>query len=50
MKNVTLDTEQAKKALTWTQSLYTQGLHAPSVLVKPPTYPEMRSSPHRRSR
>ncbi|KRB43590.1 MULTISPECIES: sugar ABC transporter substrate-binding protein [unclassified Terrabacter] len=40
MKNVTLDTEQAKKALTWTQSLYTQGLHAPSVLVKRPTYPD----------
>ena len=40
LKNVTLDTEAAKKAQTWTQSLYTKGLHAPSVLVKRPTYPD----------
>lgn len=39
-KNVTLNTDQAKKALQWTQSLYTRGLHAPSVLVKRPTYPD----------
>lgn len=39
-KKVTLDTEAAKKALEWTQSLYTKGLHAPSVLVKRPTYPD----------
>jgi len=36
---VTLDTDQARKALEWTKSLYTKGLHAPSVLVKRPTYP-----------
>lgn len=40
LKNVTLNTDQAKKALTWTQSLYTKGLHAPSILVKRPTYPD----------
>lgn len=40
LKNVTLNTDQAKKALSWTQSLYTKGLHAPSVLVKRPTYPD----------
>ncbi|WP_137123256.1 ABC transporter substrate-binding protein [Segeticoccus rhizosphaerae] len=39
-ENVTLDTDQAKKALEWTQSLYTKGLHAPSILVKRPTYPD----------
>ncbi len=37
---VTLDTDQARKALEWTKGLYTQGLHAPSVLVKRPTYPD----------
>jgi multiple sugar transport system substrate-binding protein len=39
-KAVTLNTDQARKALEWTRSLYTQGLHAPSVLVKRPTYPD----------
>lgn len=39
-KNVTLDTAQAKKALEWTQGLYTKGLHAKSILVKRPTYPD----------
>ena len=39
-QKVTLDTDQARKALEWTQSLYTKGLHAPSVLVKRPTYPD----------
>ena len=40
LKKVTLDTPQARKALEFTKSLYTQGLHAPSVLVKRPTYPD----------
>lgn len=40
LANVTLDTPQARKALEWTRSLYTDGLHAPSVLVKRPTYPD----------
>jgi multiple sugar transport system substrate-binding protein len=40
LENVTLDTPQARKALEWTKSLYTNGLHAPSVLVKRPTYPD----------
>lgn len=40
LKNVTLDTDQAKRALQWTQGLYTKGLHAPSVLVKRPTFPD----------
>src|SRR5829696_7952839 len=40
LQNVTLDTPQARKALEWTKSLYTNGLHAPSVLVKRPTYPD----------
>ncbi|MCU1536948.1 MAG: hypothetical protein JWP82_1299 [Humibacillus sp.] len=40
LTSVTLDTPQARKALQWTQSLYTKGLHAPSVLVKRPTYPD----------
>ncbi|WP_295695151.1 extracellular solute-binding protein [Lapillicoccus sp.] len=39
-KTPTLDTDQAKAALTWTQSLYTKKLHAESVLVKRPTYPD----------
>lgn len=39
-KQVTLNTDQAKKALMWTRDLYTKGLHAPSVLVKRPTYPD----------
>lgn len=39
-KKVTLDTAQAKKALEWTQGLYTKGLHAKSILVKRPTYPD----------
>lgn len=38
--NVTLNTAQAKKALQWTQSLYTEGLHEPSILVKRPSYPD----------
>lgn len=40
LENVTLDTPEARRALEWTKSLYTQGLHAPSVLVKRPTYPD----------
>lgn len=40
LKKVTLGTAEAKRALEWTQSLYTKGLHAPSVLVKRPTYPD----------
>ena len=40
LENPTLDTPQARKALEWTKSLYTDGLHAPSVLVKRPTYPD----------
>lgn len=39
-KAVALNTDQARKGLEWTKSLYTQGLHAPSVLVKRPTYPD----------
>ena len=35
-----LDTDQARQALEWTRSLYTEGLHAPSILVKRPTYPD----------
>ncbi len=38
-KTPTLDTDQAKKALAWTQSLYTEKLHAESVLVKAPDLP-----------
>ena len=40
LENPTLDTPEARKALEWTQGLYTKGLHAPSVLVKRPTYPD----------
>jgi multiple sugar transport system substrate-binding protein len=40
LERPTLDTPQARKALEWTKSLYTDGLHAPSVLVKRPTYPD----------
>ena len=40
LSKVTLDTPEARKALEFTKSLYTQGLHAPSVLVKRPTYPD----------
>ena len=39
-QTATLNTDQARKALEWTKSLYTKGLHAPSVLVKRPTYPD----------
>lgn len=39
-EKVTLDTPAARKALEFTKSLYTEGLHAPSVLVKRPTYPD----------
>lgn len=35
-----LDTPEARRALEFTQGLYTDGLHAPSVLVKRPTYPD----------
>lgn len=35
-----LDSPQTRKALEFTRSLYTEGLHAPSVLVKRPTYPD----------
>ncbi|MGL5818319.1 MAG: ABC transporter substrate-binding protein [Phycicoccus sp.] len=40
LRSVTLDTPEARRALEWTQRLYTDGLHAPSVLVKRPTYPD----------
>lgn len=40
LANVTLDTPEARKAFEWMRSLYTDGLHAPSVLVKRPTYPD----------
>ena len=40
LANVTLDTDEARAALEWTRDLYTDGLHAPSVLVKRPTYPD----------
>lgn len=40
LTKVTLDTPEARKALTWIRQLYTDGLHAPSVLVKRPTYPD----------
>lgn len=40
LKVVTLNTTEARRALEWTQSLYTKGLHAPSVLMKRPTYPD----------
>jgi multiple sugar transport system substrate-binding protein len=36
----TVDTPQTRRALEFTRSLYTEGLHAPSVLVKRPTYPD----------
>jgi multiple sugar transport system substrate-binding protein len=36
----TLDSAEARKALEWTRSLYTEGLHEPSILVKRPTYPD----------
>lgn len=39
-KNVTLDTPEVRRALEFIKSLYTKGLHAPSVLVKRPTYPD----------
>lgn len=35
-----IDTPEARKALEWTRDLYTKGLHAPSLLVKRPTYPD----------
>lgn len=35
-----LDTPEARRALEFTQGLYTDGLHAPSVLLKRPTYPD----------
>ena len=40
LQKVTLDTPEVRKALEFTKSLYTKGLHAPSVLVKRPTYPD----------
>lgn len=40
LEAVTLDTDQARRALEWTRGLYTDGLHEPSVLVKRPTYPD----------
>lgn len=40
LTEVTLDTDEARRALEWTRDLYTQGLHAPSILVKRPTYPD----------
>ena len=35
-----LDSPQTRKALEFTRSLYTEGLHAPNILVKRPTYPD----------
>ena len=35
-----LDSSEARKALEWTRSLYSEGLHEPSILVKRPTYPD----------
>ncbi|MBL7253495.1 ABC transporter substrate-binding protein [Paractinoplanes lichenicola] len=40
LENPALDSAQTRKALEFTRSLYTEGLHAPSVLVKRPTYPD----------
>ena len=40
LEKPTLDSPQTRKALEFTRSLYTEGLHAPSVLVKRPTYPD----------
>jgi len=40
LKKSTFDTAAARKALEWNRSLYTEGLHASSVLVKRPTYPD----------
>ena len=40
LEKVTLDTEQARKAFEFVKSLYTEGLHASSILVKRPTYPD----------
>ncbi len=39
LESVTLDTPQARRALEFTRGLYTEGLHASSILVKRPTYP-----------
>ena len=36
----TIDTPEVRKALEWVKSLYTEGLHEKSVLVKRPTYPD----------
>ncbi|MEV6492300.1 extracellular solute-binding protein, partial [Actinoplanes sp. NPDC051633] len=35
-----LDSPQTRKALEFTRSLYTEGLHERSILVKRPTYPD----------
>lgn len=35
-----LDSAEARDALEWTRQLYTDGLHAPSVLVRRPTFPD----------
>lgn len=35
-----LDSPEARRALEWTRSLYTDGLHETSVLVQRPTYPD----------
>ncbi len=40
LKKPALDSPQTRKALEFTRSLYTEGLHAPSILVKRPTYPD----------
>lgn len=40
LTKVTLDSAETRKALEWIRQLYTDGLHAPSVLVKRPTYPD----------
>lgn len=35
-----LDSPEGRRALEWTRSLYTEGLHEPSVLVRRPTFPD----------
>jgi multiple sugar transport system substrate-binding protein len=40
LEEVTLDTPEARKAFEFVKSLYTERLHASSILVKRPTYPD----------
>jgi multiple sugar transport system substrate-binding protein len=39
LEEVTLDTPEARRAFEFVHGLYDRGLHAPSILVKRPTYP-----------